>query len=89
MRFIENWAIPGQCGILQSVINMAETKEPIHLAKLLEPYKGKWVTLTKDEKTVLGSGDTIDEALKKAEEQGELLPFLIKVPDQSTAAILY
>ena len=68
---------------------MREIKEPIHLAKLLDPYKGKWVTLTQDEKSVLGAGDTIDEALKKAEEHGELLPFLIKVPDQSTTAILY
>ena len=68
---------------------MPETQEPIHLAKLLEPYKGKWVTLTKDEKVVLGSGNTIDEALKAAEEKGELMPFLIKVPDLSTAALLY
>ena len=68
---------------------MPETKEPIHLAKLLEPYKGKWVTLTKDEKTVLGSGNTIDEALKAAEKMGELLPFLIKVPEKSTTALLY
>ena len=68
---------------------MSHTKEPIHLAKLLEPYRGKWVTLTRDEKVVLGSGDTIDEALKAAEEKGELLPFLIKVPDESTSAFLY
>ena len=68
---------------------MPETKEPIHLAELLEPYKGKWVTLTKDEKTVLGAGDTIEEALKKAEEQGELFPFLMRVPEQHTTALLY
>ena len=68
---------------------MSHTKEPIQLAKLLEPYRGKWVTLTRDEKAVLGSGDTIDEALKAAEEKGELLPFLIKVPDESTSAFLY
>ena len=68
---------------------MSQTKEPINLAKLLEPYRGKWVTLTKDEKVVLGSGNTIDEALKAAEEKGELLPFLIKVPDESTGAFLY
>ena len=68
---------------------MPETKQPIHLATLLEPYKGKWVTLTKDEKTVLGSGDTIDRALKAAEKMGELLPLLIKVPEKSTTALLY
>ena len=68
---------------------MPETKEPIHLAKLLSPYRGKWVTLTRDEKAVLGSGDTIDEALKAAEQKGELLPFLIKVPDEFTSPIIY
>ena len=68
---------------------MSHIEEPIHLAKLLAPYKGKWVTLTKDEKTVLGSGNTIDEALKAAEKKGELMPFLIKVPDESTTAIFY
>ena len=68
---------------------MAHTEEPIHLAKLLAPYKGKWVTMTKDEKKVLGSGRTIDEALKAAEEKGELMPFLIKVPDESTSALIF
>ncbi len=68
---------------------MRHTKSPIDLTKLLEPYRGKWVTLTKDEKRVLGVGDTIDEALKAAEEKGELLPFLIKVPDETQGAILY
>ena len=68
---------------------MSDTKEPVHLAALLSPYKGKWVTMTKDEKKVLGCGNTIDEALKAAEEKGELMPFLIKVPDESTSAFLY
>ena len=68
---------------------MSYTKEPIHLARLLEPYKGKWVTLTKDEKSVLGSGNTIDEALKAAETKGEPMPLLMRVPDESTSAILY
>jgi hypothetical protein len=68
---------------------MRDIKEPIRLAKLLAPYKGKWVTMTQDEKRVLGFGDTIDEALKAAEEKGELMPFLIKVPDESTSALLY
>ncbi len=45
--------------------------------------------MTKDEKKVLGFGNTIDEALKAAEEKGELMPFLIKVPDESTSALLY
>ena len=68
---------------------MRVTKGPIHLAKLLRPYKGKWVTLTRNEKVVLGSGKTIDEALKAAEEQGEPMPVLVRVPDESTSTLLY
>jgi len=68
---------------------MSHTTERIHLAKLLEPFKGKWVTLSKNEKQVLGCGNTIDEALQKAEEKGELMPVLLKVPDASTSALLY
>ena len=68
---------------------MHTTKRPIRLAKLLAPYRDKWVTLTQDQKKVFGAGDTIDEALKAAEKKGELLPFLIKVPDEFTSPIIY
>ena len=54
---------------------------PINLSHILEPFKGKWVTLTRDEKTVLGSGNTMDEALNEATIKGESNPFLIKVPN--------
>ena len=67
---------------------MPDTKEPIHLAKLLEPHKGKWVTLSHDEKKVVGVGLTIDEALEMAKENGEKKPILIKVPDEHSAALL-
>lgn len=67
---------------------MPETREPIHLARLLTPYKGKWVALSHDEKSVVGVGNTIDEALEKAEAKGEHRPVLIKSPDQYSAALL-
>ena len=65
---------------------MTGTKDPTHLADLLKPYRGKWVTLSRDEKHVLGSGDSIDSALEQAREKGEFYPLLIKSPDSSTAA---
>ena len=68
---------------------MSHTKEPIHLAKLLEPYKGQWVTLTKDEKKILGSGNTMDEALEAAKKKGEFFPLLVRVPDESTRAAFF
>ena len=65
---------------------MAHIKETTHLAKLLKPYSGKWVTLSKDEKFVLGVADTIDSALEQAREKGEFHPLLIKAPDASAGA---
>jgi len=62
---------------------MNTLKEPIHLAKLLKPHAGKWVTLSQDEKTVLGVADTISSALEQAKEKGEFYPLLIKAPDSS------
>ena len=52
--------------------------------ELLAPYAGKWVTLSKDEKTVLGVSNDVDEAIKQAKEKGEDFPLLIKAPDGST-----
>ena len=67
---------------------MAHTREPVHLVRLLSPYKGKWVTLSHDEKRVVGFGLTIDEALAGAKKNGEERPVLIKSPDKFSAAFL-
>ena len=61
----------------------------INLTKILAPFKGKWVTLTRDEKTVLGSGDTMDQALNEATHKGESNPFLIKVPDLADISFFF
>ncbi len=50
---------------------MSHTKEPVHLAKLLFPYKGKWVALSHDETKIVGVGVTLDEALEGAKKKGE------------------
>ncbi len=67
---------------------MAHTKEPIHLAKLLLPHKGKWVALSHDETRVVGVGVTLDEALEAAKKKGEEKPVIIKSPDQHSALLL-
>jgi len=59
------------------------------LGKLLAPHAGKWVTLSKDEKAVLGVSDNMDTAVKKAKEKGEDFPLLIKAPDLSTTAFFF
>jgi hypothetical protein len=43
-------------------------------------FKGFWVALDDDEKTVLGSGKTAKEALNKAQEKGHEAPILTHMP---------
>ena len=59
------------------------------LGQLIEPFSGKWVTLTPDKKTVLGVSRNMKRALSEANEKGELHPFLIKSPDAYSAAVFY
>jgi len=47
-------------------------------------YKGLWVGLKDDEETVVASGKSIDEVMKKAEEKGYPKPILYKVPAKLT-----
>ncbi len=47
---------------------------------LYKKYKGKWLALKKDEKTVVGIGNTAKEAFNKAKDSGYSTPILTKVP---------
>lgn len=61
---------------------------PINLGKLLSPFKGEWVTLSHDEKRVLGHGNDINDALRQARDKGEDRPILIKAPDEHSIFLL-
>jgi len=61
---------------------------PIDLTKLLGRYQGEWVALSRDEKTVLGHGTSLDAALSQAKQRGEDRPIVIKAPDQYSAFLL-
>lgn len=52
----------------------------IDWTKICKKYKGLWVGLKDDEKTVVASGRTVKEVLKKAEQKGFSKPILFKVP---------
>ncbi|MDP2922515.1 MAG: DUF5678 domain-containing protein [Candidatus Omnitrophota bacterium] len=53
-------------------------------------YDGKYVAI-KDpsDYTIVGSGDTPEEALKEAKKKGFEAPFLLYVPDKDTVHIYY
>ena len=48
--------------------------------QLYKKYKGLWVALADDETTVLGSGKTVNEAVKQARKKTSKTPFLTRVP---------
>ena len=54
----------------------------IDWTKIYKKYKGLWVALKDDEKTVVGSGKTAKEALEKAQKMGYENPILTRMPEQ-------
>jgi hypothetical protein len=48
--------------------------------KLFREYKGMWIALLDDERTVVGSGKTLKEALLAAQKKGHSYPILSRMP---------
>ena len=48
--------------------------------KLSKRYRGKWIAMKPDHKTVAGSGDSFDAALADAKKNGCDEPFLAHIP---------
>ncbi|MEX2013551.1 MAG: DUF5678 domain-containing protein [Parcubacteria group bacterium] len=55
---------------------------PIDWSKIYSKYKGLWVALKDDYKTVIASGKTAEDVLRLAEKKGFSDPFLTKVPEK-------
>ena len=55
---------------------------PIDWTKIYEKYKGLWVALLDDEQTVVGSGQTLQQALEQAKERGHPNPIFMRVPSE-------
>ena len=50
--------------------------------KIQQKYKGQWVALAEDEVTVLGFGKTLKEAVAKAKEKSDEMPYMFRVPEK-------
>lgn len=57
--------------------------------KIFKKYKGLWVALKDDEKTVVSSGKTAKEAWNKAKEAGYEKPILTKMPTKIVPYVGY
>ncbi len=55
---------------------------PINWTNLQKKYKGLWIALAKDEKTVIASGKTAREALEKARDKSGVSPILTRMPEK-------
>ncbi len=54
----------------------------IDWTNLFQDYKGLWVALKEDERTVVGSGKTLKEALEHAHASGFSQPIVTHVPEK-------
>ena len=54
----------------------------INWTQLYKKYKGLWVALKSDEKTVIASGKTAKEAWLNAQKKGFIKPILTRVPEK-------
>jgi Family of unknown function (DUF5678) len=52
----------------------------INWTKIYKKYKGSWVALKDDEKTVVASGKTVKEVMIKAQTKGCKQPIVMRVP---------
>ncbi len=52
----------------------------IDWTNICKKYKGLWVALLDDEQTVVGSGQTLKEAIGKAQKSGYADPIMMRVP---------
>jgi len=54
----------------------------IDWTKIYKKYKGLWVALKDDEKSVVASGKTVKEVMKEAKKKGFKEPILFRVPTE-------
>lgn len=56
--------------------------QTIDWTKTYQKYRGSWVGLKNDQKTVIASGKTVKEVMQKSQEKGFKEPILFKVPSK-------
>ncbi len=54
----------------------------INWTEIFNKYKGLWVALDDDEKTVVAYGETAKDVLKEAQKKGFMKPILSHMPDR-------
>ncbi|OGK18411.1 hypothetical protein A3G67_03935 [Candidatus Roizmanbacteria bacterium RIFCSPLOWO2_12_FULL_40_12] len=55
----------------------------IDWTQIYKKYKGQWIALKEDEKTVIADGKTAKVVFEKAKKKGFLKPLLFRVPQEN------
>jgi hypothetical protein len=63
-----------------TIISNVKLRMPIDWTKIYRNYKGLWVGLKADEKTVIASGRTVKEVVTKSRKKGFEHPLLLRIP---------
>ena len=50
--------------------------------KIQKKYRGLWVAFAKDEKTVMGSGKTLRQAIEQSKKRGYEDPIMTRMPTE-------
>lgn len=61
----------------------------INWSQIFKKYKGKWVALKDDEQTVVGVGNTAQEAWEEARKKGYSNPILTNMPKELVTYVGY
>lgn len=69
------------------ILRVKKHMSAIDWTPLFENYKGLWVALKEDERTVVGSGKTLKEALERANASGVAQPIVTRVPEKMVTFI--
>lgn len=59
----------------------------IDWTRIYKKYKGKWIALREDEKTVITYGETVKDVMEKSQRKGVKLPILFRVPSTAIAYV--
>ena len=61
----------------------------INWTEILEKYRGMWIALAEDEKTVVASSKDAKDAYEKAKKKGVKVPIMFSVPREMKSHIGY
>lgn len=54
---------------------------------IFKKYRGLWIGLKKDQKTVIASGKSVKQVMEISNKKGVKLPYLFRVPSKITSHV--